>query len=38
MLALGIAVYCGCHRLLGGRELSMLIGSQDGEEPEDGGP
>ena len=37
-LALGIAVYCGSYWLLGGRELSMLIGRQSGEEPEDGGP
>jgi putative peptidoglycan lipid II flippase len=37
-LALGIVVYCGSYWLLGGRELSMLIGRQSGEESDDGGP
>jgi putative peptidoglycan lipid II flippase len=37
-LALGIVTYCASYWLLGGRELSMLIGRQGGEEPENGGP
>ena len=34
-LALGASAYCGSYWLLGGRELSMLIGRQGAEEPED---
>jgi hypothetical protein len=34
-LAIGMAVYCVCYWLLGGRELSMLFGRQDAEEPEE---
>jgi putative peptidoglycan lipid II flippase len=34
-LSLGIAAYCGLYWLLGGRELSMLMGRRGEEEPED---